>query len=700
MAVKLEINANVTGAAQVDNLNKSLNQIGSSTSLADRALRTFNNAAERGRQTIESFGNAVRIAAAAGLGLAVYETQKFVKEVIRVGQQSEILKSRLELAFSSAEEGARAFQYINQYASKTPFSLSEIASALNDIKSVSRTPAELADNLEIAGRIAARFNIPFAEAADGLNKTFRGGIDASRQFKDLNIANLIGLKQGVETPVYEVRQLIEQTFGNGGRLSGSVDSFKGTLAGQVAQIQNSFDKIKQAAGGIVISGLTEQLVRLQKEFGYSNDQLEEFGRALGGKIVEGFKALENGIRLVIENFDKIVAVIGIFLALDVASKVLGIFAAFTSLGATIAQVTGLVKLFNIAWAFSPIGTLAVVITGIVAAFVIWRKEIEKFIEVLDVGLDKLKIFVNAISRKLGGKDVFSVVKEQADQARESIEELGKTVEESLGGTTDIKIETPADTQVNKTPSDTITRDQKDIIPKTTIDTATQLRKIFDQLNIDSRRIGDTISDSWLRGMREGDGLMKSILNSAKALLNSIIEQIVRQTIQLGVEKVFDQLSEKRKQANKEITEGIKEQTNASLSLSNIWSNLTGIFSDIGSSISNVFSSSGDFFSNIGNIFSGSGGGGGFDLSTVTDFFTFNKGGVVPGGAPYTDRVPALLTPGETVIPRGESVGGGGQSYTTYITQNLNTNDLNTALISAIRTNAETVNSILESERNK
>jgi hypothetical protein len=700
MAIKLEINANVTGAAQVDNLNKSLNQIGSSTSIADRALRTFNNSAERGRQTIENFGNAVRIAAAAGFGFAAYETYKFAKSIVNVGLETQTFKTRLESSFKTVAEGARAFNYINQYAQKTPYSISQISAAFNDLRAISNTPAELATNLEIAGRIASRYQIPFEEAADGLQKSFTSGIESSRRFKDLQIQNALGLQKGVDLPLYQVREAFQNTFSNGGRLSGSVDVFKNTLAGQVAQIENSFNKVKQAAGAVVIEGLTQQVTRLQKEFGYSNDQLEEFGRALGGKILEGFKELEKGIRLVIENFDKIVAVIGIFLALDVANKVLGIFAAFTSFGATIAQVTGLVKLFNLAWAFSPIGTLAVVITGIVAAFVIWRKEIEKFIEVLDVGLDKLKIFVNAISRKLGGKDVFSVVKEQADKARESIEELGKTVEESLGGTTDIKIETPADTQVNKIPSDTITRDQKDIIPKTTIDTATQLRKIFDQLNIDSRRIGDTISDSWLRGMREGDGLMKSILGSAKALLNSIIEQIIRQTIQLGVEKVFDQLSEKRKQANKEITEGIKEQTNASLSLSNIWSNLTGIFSDIGSSISNVFSSSGDFFSNIGNIFSGSGGGGGFDLSTVTDFFTFNKGGVVPGGAPYTDRVPALLTPGETVIPRGESGTGGGQSYTTYITQNLNTNDLNTALISAIRTNAETVNSILQSERNK
>lgn len=48
-----------------------------------------------------------------------------------------------------------------------------------------------------------------------------------------------------------------------------------------------------------------------------------------------------------------------------------------------------------------------------------------------------------------------------------------------------------------------------------------------------------------------------------------------------------------------------------------------------------------------------GGGGGF-FGKIGDFFGFASGGVVPGGPPYKDRVPAMLTPGEIVIPRSEA----------------------------------------------
>jgi hypothetical protein len=60
---------------------------------------------------------------------------------------------------------------------------------------------------------------------------------------------------------------------------------------------------------------------------------------------------------------------------------------------------------------------------------------------------------------------------------------------------------------------------------------------------------------------------------------------------------------------------------------------------------------------VGGIFGGGGGGGigGDLLSTATfglsDIFGFADGGIVPGGAPFSDRVPALLTPGEQVIDR-------------------------------------------------
>jgi|TARA_B110000211_G_C14092771_1_gene560198 hypothetical protein len=67
------------------------------------------------------------------------------------------------------------------------------------------------------------------------------------------------------------------------------------------------------------------------------------------------------------------------------------------------------------------------------------------------------------------------------------------------------------------------------------------------------------------------------------------------------------------------------------------------------------SSFGKAVSSVGSSIS-SGIGSAWD--SATDWMGFADGGIVPGGPPYTDRIPAMLTPGEEVIPRSQVNQGG------------------------------------------
>ena len=102
----------------------------------------------------------------------------------------------------------------------------------------------------------------------------------------------------------------------------------------------------------------------------------------------------------------------------------------------------------------------------------------------------------------------------------------------------------------------------------------------------------------------------------------VAEQMLRKTIEYGVELLFVALLGNKVDKEKQITKEKQKQF--------FWSAATAAIS-------------------------GSGSG---------SFFKFAEGGVVPGGAPYTDRVPAMLTPGEVVIPRNKV---GQQSGNTNIT---------------------------------
>lgn len=83
-------------------------------------------------------------------------------------------------------------------------------------------------------------------------------------------------------------------------------------------------------------------------------------------------------------------------------------------------------------------------------------------------------------------------------------------------------------------------------------------------------------------------------------------------------------------------------------------------------------------SSIGGSISGIGQSAGGIVGSIGDVFGFADGGVIKGGAPFTDRLPAVLTPGETVVDRGLTqrlerfldgqAGGGARGPQTLVVQ--------------------------------
>ena len=178
------------------------------------------------------------------------------------------------------------------------------------------------------------------------------------------------------------------------------------------------------------------------------------------------------------------------------------------------------------------------------------------------------------------------------------------------------------------------------------------------VGIDSQKIGGIIGDTWLQGIKEGNSLLETTKNAFKNVLVSISDTIVKRSAELLVERIFNSLIDQRIMKQKTLNAATSEQGNI----------MTSLISKAGSLFS-MGSSGGGIGSKIGGLFGSlfGGGGGGSNLmgiGSAKGFFGMNKGGVVPGGAPYTDRVPTMLTPGEVVIPRNKV---GQQSGNTNIT---------------------------------
>ena len=152
------------------------------------------------------------------------------------------------------------------------------------------------------------------------------------------------------------------------------------------------------------------------------------------------------------------------------------------------------------------------------------------------------------------------------------------------------------------------------------------------IGIESQAIATTIGDTWVNGIRAGNSLLQITKDSFKNILATIAETMLRKSIEYGVELLFVSLLDNKIVKEKLITAEKRKQFT--------WATLTA-----GAETAS-------------NVMSG------------VKFFGMAEGGVVPGGAPYTDRVPTMLTPGEVVIPRDKV---GQQSSVTNNTINISGN---------------------------
>jgi hypothetical protein len=226
-------------------------------------------------------------------------------------------------------------------------------------------------------------------------------------------------------------------------------------------------------------------------------------------------------------------------------------------------------------------------------------------------------------------------------------------------------------------------------------------RLLDGITTKAEESADRIKESFARGLqtliKEGGKLEDFFDSLLDTLSNEIINTVVNSFVEAFFEAsklkemfktLFSGLFETSNNAGQEIGDGIKEGINqgtedvqdggslwSKLSsgfssffkeigsgLSSLWKSLSSMFSNLFSGMSGMFSGGGGFgggfssiFSGFGNFFSGFGelpifdglfGGPGLGLS-------FSQGGIVPN-TPYSqigkDSVPAMLTPGELVVP--------------------------------------------------
>ena len=685
MAVKLNVQANVTGQGQLTKLNVGLKALGTQALIAKKKLMVLQAGAAKARATFAALGTTLKVGVGVGLAAVTFGIGKFVKDTFAAGKLTESLQVRFKLLFGTVEEGSKAFKVMNDFASKVPFSLEAIAAGSGNLAVISKDADQLNKILEVTGNVAAATGLDFRQTAEQIQRSFAGGIASADVFRERGVRAMLGFGVGVKVSIEDTKKRFFEVFANGGAFSKATIEFEQTLEAQVSFVQDAYFRFRQAAAVPLFSGIKAQLIELVGNFKENDEQLKILAKRVGESLAKGFENLGKLIKFIVENFDNLIKAVKIFIALKVVGFVGGIISQMALMVTAVRAGTLSFAALNIAIRANPIGILITVVQGAVIAWIAFEDQIRSVGRYI---ADKFNSTVDSATltiRKFGQSIGFG-----SDENLEQIHQLEMAINEVVAGYTNLtKLQRDAfagnlaDPTVEKRKNFKpvnihddggvwqaakderakelmalnerimfsekmgikIASREAGVAHQLRLDQVKELRAKLSLIGIDSQAIGGIIGDTWLEGIRQGNTLLETTKNAFKNVLVSISDTIVKRTAEVLVEKLFNSLLDQRIMKQKALNSATSEQGNI---------------------MSTLISKGASLFSSIG----GGGGGGGSSLGSLfsmgRSFLNFNKGGVVPGGAPYTDRVPAMLTPGEVVVPRSKVDSQSGSTNITNI----------------------------------
>ncbi|MDA8560823.1 tape measure protein [Nitrospinae bacterium] len=283
---------------QIANLGVKVDPRGAITgaSRAKRAITGIGNSARNVKNRIMSLQGALL-----GLGAGA-----FIKSVITTASEVESLQVRLKFLTGSAEDAGKAFDSMNEFAKKVPFSLEEIERATPSLLTVANDVDELNELLAITGDIAAVSGLSFEDTARQLQRSFASGIASAEMFRDSGTTAFLGFEAGVSKTGAETKRIIMDMFQDGTTTAkGATAELAKTFQGQVSMMQDAFRDLKLAVAEAGVFEATAkavikitnafrdpQTISMMKKFGES---LTTIGTVLGNMIA-GYMSLPKEVR--------------------------------------------------------------------------------------------------------------------------------------------------------------------------------------------------------------------------------------------------------------------------------------------------------------------------------------------------------------------------------------------------------------------
>ena len=656
MSVKLDIFANVKGAKQVTGLSVGVKNLGKSATIAATRMKTLEAAAVKGRASFAALATTLKVGMVAGLAAVGFGISKFVKDTFSAGKLIQSLEVRFKLLFNSVDEGKKAFEEMNKFAGKVPFSLEAIAAGAGNLAVMSKNADDLAKILKVTGNVAAATGLDFRQTAEQIQRSFAGGIAAADVFRERGVRAMLGFEAGVTVSVEETKKRFFEVFGSNGQYSKATKEFETTLEAQVSFVEDAYFRFRQAASKPLFEGITAQVKELVGDFKANDTALKELAKTVGKGLADAFKSLGNFLKIVASNMELLLTAFKVMISLKLTSMFINMGVAVVSLVTGIRAATTSMGLFNAVTRANPIGFLITVIQLGVVAWIAFgdaiknnvikvMKNLQKTFVKFEIGFLKFisstakLLRFNVDSSKLEDAEnrLVRINKELInlnitdEERRTSIEEISRMEKERFE---------------RKAESIKFEKDQIALIVEAEKAAAEAVKKINNDLLSNRENYAVKATQTLGTYLDEAHGVTRGFAKGVKSSMKEALD--VTANYEKFGKNVFDNMTDAiaefvqtgklnfKSLANDFIQQVIRMETKALAAKA------------------------------IQAITGGGSGGGGSIIGSIGKIFGFNKGGIVPGSAPYTDKVPAMLTPGEVVIPRDKVGSTGGSTIINNI----------------------------------
>lgn len=375
----------------------------------ERNLGTSNKA-------LLSLGTAAK---AAALSLAAIGTVKFVRGLINVGKEVESLQLRFKFLFGSAQEGAKAFETLTNFAAGVPFSLQEIAMASGNLAVVSRDAEQLNENLKLTANIAAVAGLDFRTAGEQLQRAFSSGASAADLFRERGVLALLGFQSGVKITQEETIRRFKEVFGEGGEFGTAAQEFANTLEGTLSMLGDKFFKFQTAVNESFFEALKKELGDLNDYFDNNQDGIDAFAKQVGEGLATSVVKAGEAVQFLRANVGVLKVVFGGLGIIIIANQ-------FVKLANTLLAMRTIVSALTKTMYKNPL--FAAIAVGALAGLYLFREEINKLIDDL-MGTEDAIAELNVVQDQYTDGVMRAATVNDADkQARkEKIEQIKKEI---------------------------------------------------------------------------------------------------------------------------------------------------------------------------------------------------------------------------------------------------------------------------------